>query len=461
MAHSQPNVSPRIDALPVRRTLIALSALLLLPACDTVGDIFASSRKVEIYGTRIPVLPPDQEESADPALASVPVVLPDPYTNTEWPTPGGFADNVLQHLRADGSLQPVWSASAGEGTSDVAQLTANPVIAGGRIFVLDAAVTVRAFSEANGELLWEADLMPPEEETDDDPETGFGGGVVFDGGMVFAATGFGDVIAMDAATGERKWRYTAPVPIRAAPQAAGGRVFVITQENELLALAQDDGRVLWDHQGIAETAGILGSTNVAVAGDTVFAAYTSGEVHALRIQNGRPLWNDSLSRTSALTPLSSINDIAGRPVVDRGFVFAISHSGRFVAINQRTGERIWTRDVSGAQTPVVGGDFVFVVSTDARVWCLSRATGGIKWIAQLPRWEDPENLEGAIVWSGPLLVSDRLVLVSSIGTAVSVSPYTGETLGQIALPAGTFVPPIMANGTMYVLTNDAELIALR
>jgi len=65
------------------------------------------------------------------------------------------------------------------------------------------------------------------------------------------------------------------------------------------------------------------------------------------------------------------------------------------------------------------------------------------------------------VWSGPLLVSDRLVLVSSIGTAVSVSPYTGETLGQILLPAGTFVPPILANGTMYILTNDAELIALR
>ncbi len=454
-------ISPRIEAFRLSQIVLALGTLVLLPGCDTVGGLFESERKVEIHGTRVPVLPPDQDEAADPTLADLQVVLPDPYTNTEWPTPGGFADNVLQHLKADGALVPVWSADAGEGSSDVAQLTSNPVIAGGRIYVLDAAVTLRAFSEADGGLLWEADLMQPEEETDDDPETGFGGGVTYDNGMVFAATGFGDVIAMDAVTGERKWRHTAPVPIRAAPQAAGGRVFVITQENETIALAADDGRVLWDHQGIAESAGILGSTNAAVAGDTVYVAYTSGEVYALRIQNGRPLWNDSLSRTSALTPLSSINDIAGRPVVDRGVVFAISHSGRFAAINQRTGERIWTRDISGAQTPVIAGDFVYAVSTDARLYCLTRAEGRIKWIAQLPRWEDPEDLSGPIVWSGPLLVSDRLVLVSSLGEALSVSPYTGETLGRIALPAGTFVPPVLANGTMYILTNDAELIALR
>jgi len=37
----------------------------------------------------------------------------------------------------------------------------------------------------------------------------------------------------------------------------------------------------------------------------------------------------------------------GRPVIDRGLVFANSHAGRLVAIDIRTGERVWTIDVGG------------------------------------------------------------------------------------------------------------------
>ena len=79
----------------------------------------------------------------------------------------------------------------------------------------------------------------------------------------------------------------------------------------------------------------------------------------------------------------------------------------------------------------------------------------------MPRWEDPEDREDPIVWSGPVLVSDRLVIVSSTGEAASVSPYTGEILGRIDLPDGALIAPIVADETLYILTDDAELIALK
>ncbi|MEI9929242.1 MAG: PQQ-binding-like beta-propeller repeat protein [Rhizomicrobium sp.] len=66
------------------------------------------------------------------------------------------------------------------------------------------------------------------------------------------------------------------VPIINAPVASGGRVFVSSQDNHFYALAQTDGRTLWDHQGITESAGILESTSAAVAGEFVIVPYTSG-----------------------------------------------------------------------------------------------------------------------------------------------------------------------------------------
>jgi outer membrane protein assembly factor BamB len=168
-----------------------------------------------------------------------------------------------------------------------------------------------------------------------------------------------------------------------------------------------------------------------------------------------------LTKSGNVTALSELDDIAGRPVVDRDMVFAISHSGVMAAINLNTGERVWARDVGGIQTPWAAGDFVYVLTSDGQVLCLERKDGKVKWIHQLPRWGEPNSKSDPIIWSGPVLVSDRLILVSSDGKAVSLSPYTGLLIGRTDIPDGTYIPPVIANGTLYLLTNSAQLVALR
>ena len=156
-----------------------------------------------------------------------------------------------------------------------------------------------------------------------------------------------------------------------------------------------------------------------------------------------------------------MNDINGSPVVDRGLAFAISHGGRLAAIDMRSGSRVWEQDIAGVNTPWVAGDFLFVVTVEGHVACLVRDTGRVKWVQTLPRFEDPEDRDGAINWSGPLLLSDRLILTSSTGVAIALSPYNGRYLGRLAMPDAVFLPPIAADGAIYVLTDQAELVALR
>jgi outer membrane protein assembly factor BamB len=437
--------------------IAALLAASCLSACETVDDIFQRTEKAKIKGERVAVLNVEKQVVADPALAATDIKLPAPYANDDWTQPGGTSDNAMHHLSAKGELVPAWRADGGIGSSREARLMASPVIGDGRIYVLDAEANVSAFGAETGQQLWKVDLTPE----DIDSDKGFGGGVAYDQGRIYVSTGFGFVVALDAASGQQIWKYKGAIPFRMAPVVSGGRVFASTQENQLFALATNDGRVLWDHRGIAETASILRSNSVAVEGDLVVVPYSSGELFALRADNGRALWSDTLSRGGQLTPLATLSDIASRPVIDRGQVYAISHSGRFVAINERTGERVWTIDIGGTQRPWVAGDYVYAITDDARVICVTRKEGKIRWSMQLPAFRNIESRRGPIVWSGPILASDRLIALSSRGKAVSISPYTGEILGQLDMPDGAFVAPIVARETLYILTDDADLFAFR
>ncbi len=440
---------------------------------DTVTNMLDSGgKKSKLRGERISVMSIDETLRIDDSLKSVDVVLPAPYRNTEWPEPGGYASNAMYHLEAPGPLRQAWSQDAGKASDKSSRLTAPPIVADGRIYVLDSASHVFAFDAQSGNPLWDASVAPGGSDdsylfgligTDHsvDPSKGFGGGVAYDDGKIFVSSGFGNVVALDARSGKKLWTQSLGDPIVNAPAANGGRVFVSTQENHFYALAQDDGRRLWDHQGIAESAGILESTSAAVAGEFILVPYSSGEIYAIRVQNGRPAWNDMLTHSGVATALSELDDIAGRPVIDRDMVFAISHSGIMAAININSGDRMWSRDIGGIQTPWVAGDYVYVLTTDEQIICLTRKEGKVKWIHQLQRWNDPDAKNGPIVWAGPVLVSDRLVVVSSNGIAAAISPYTGVLLGKMEIPAGTYIAPVVANGTLYLYTSNAELVALR
>jgi outer membrane protein assembly factor BamB len=466
-----------MNSRTVRTLALVAAAALTLAGCDTISDLFGGNgKKSTLKGERISVMSLDEALQVDTSLRDTEVVLPAPYRNDAWAEPGGYASNADYHLEAKGPLQILWQQDAGKGSDDDSRTTAAPIVADGRIFVLDSAAHVFAFDAKSGNPLWGKALAPKGgsatflniatfglfgKDKSTDPTKGFGGGVAFDDGKIFVTTGFGNVTAMDPASGKEIWKVELGVPIMNAPVANGGRVFVSTVDNHFFAFAQDSGRQLWEHQGITVSAGIMSSTSAAVAGDYVIAPYSSGEVFALRVLNGRVLWSDTLTRSGTITALSELDDIAGRPVLDRDLVIAISHSGVMAAIRLSTGDRLWSRDIGGVQTPWVAGDFIYVLTSDSQLLCLTRKDGKVRWMHQLQRYLDEEDKEKPIVWAGPVLVSDRLILVSSHGTAVSVSPYTGDLTGRMEIPGGVFIPPVVADGRLYLYNNAAQLVALQ
>ncbi|MDX1575361.1 MAG: PQQ-binding-like beta-propeller repeat protein, partial [Kiloniellales bacterium] len=289
----------------------------------------------------------------------------------------------------------------------------------------------------------------------------FGGGLAYEDGRLFVTTGFAIIFALDATSGEVIWQQRVTGPMRAAPAVSGGRVFATTLDNRTFALAADNGRRLWEHTGVQEIAGLLGGASPAVAGSVVVVPYSSGELHALLVENGRELWSDVLTPVNRFDPVSNLAQIRGMPVIDRGLVLAISHAGRMVAIDLRRGVRAWELEAGGVQMPWSAGDFIYLLTTESEVVCVVRQSGRVRWVQALPRFENPEELEDPISWFGPVLAGDRLIVASSTGDAITISPYSGELLGRIALPGTPTVAPVVADNTLYFLTEDASLVAMR
>ena len=441
------------------RKVVKLSVAIALAA--TVGGcgIFKGGKsKTPVLGDRVPILMSENSIAVDRTLAGIEVVVPRPAANDSWNQPGGNSAKAMGHVTLAVAPSQAWRVTIPGGDQRV-RLAAAPTIDAGKLFVSDTTGAVHAFAADTGAPLW----TTPTVKGDDNRAARFGGGASVEGGRVFATNGLGDVVALDANTGAEVWRTKPGGPLRGAPTLGNGNLYVLSQDNQLFALGQADGKVIWTAAGSLETQGVFGVAAPAAAQGTVVAGFSSGELNAYRYENGRTLWADALSRTSAVASVSSLSDIDAEPVIDQGRAYAIGQGGRMVALDVLTGQRLWEQNLAGISTPWVAGEWIFVVTDDARLICLARASGKVRWISQLRKYrvEKEKTQKDPIAWVGPILAGGRLVLVNSLGQMTSVSPSDG-TVGATTELKGNFgLSPVVANSTLYLLSDAGVLTAYR
>lgn len=433
-----------------RNILTALGALFLLTACDA----FTSDERPPLEGERISVLELQKSlEPDDAALESQGLITPRAWRNEFWPQRGGYPNHSMQNIAlSSGALKKAWSADIGDGSTDELPLNAFPVVVGGQVYTLDTEGSLRAFNTENGREIWDTNVSDPDE---DDPV--IAGGIAFSGGVLYVTNGYNELLAVRPQDGQIIWRRGLPAPSRAAPTVIEGRAFVTTLDNKVLAIDAKNGSILWEYLGIGETAGLVGAASPAANRDVVIPAFTSGEITALRVANGSIAWTDNLTSLRKFGGLDTISDIKALPVIDKGLIFAISFSGRLVAIEERTGTRVWQREISGSQTPWLAGNHLFVLSSENQLIALGREKGAIRWVKSLPRMEDGEPL----VFNGPVLAGGRLIVAGTDGRVIEVSPENGEIIREWDAGDTIIAPPIVANETLYLLSKNGTLTAYK
>lgn len=438
------------------RATIALALLATLGGCSLFGRHGDGGPKTAVLGNRIAVLNIAGDVVVDPSLADVPVVVPEPVINAEWNQPGGNATKSMGNPSLAAALQQGWTTNIVGG--DITQrIGSPPVISGGKMFIVDADAVVHGYDATTGARLWQTAL----DTTKRDKVVLFGGGVSVDGDKVFATTGRGDAAALDSATGKLVWKVRPGGPLRGAPAIGGGNIYVLTQDNQIYALNPATGATVWTVSATLQTSGVFGVGTPAIAQGTVVAGFSSGELSALRFENGRIVWQDQLSRTSISTSVSVISDIDASPVVDQGKVYAIGQGGRMVAMDLVSGQRLWELTIGGINTPWLAGEWLFVVTDEAKLICIARTTGKIRWISQLPRFRDPKKKDKPISWYGPTLAGGRLLVVSDRGQMVNVAIADGAIGTSVKAGKGFYLPPVVANNTLYLLDDKGKISTWR
>ena len=445
----------KIQSVPLRgkQLVLGLIAALALAGCSTwMGE----SEDPPLPGKRVAIMLMESDLDPAPELENVPVPLPDPWVNADWPQSGGHPSHAMHHLAAEAPFEEAWSVSFGDGGGRDGRVLNGPVVADGRIFTVDADYQVRAFNAETGKRLWQVQAPVPSEDGD-----AFGGGLAYENGRLFLSTGYARLHAFTVEDGQALWEQSLSAPARAAPAVAGGVVVVVTVNNQTVGVEAETGRRLWNHVGFSETAGLIGGGVPALDGGMAVVPYSSGEVYALHLGTGQVMWGQSLSAARRGDSLADLADIRSSPVIDRGAVFVLSHAGRMGAFDLRRGAALWQRRIGGVSTPWVAGDALFVLANNGHVAGLNRTRGRAHWLTSLPVWEDPEDKVSPISWTGPILAGGRLVLANSQGELWVLSPETGEVLATLDVGGSIHVAPIVANGTLYVQTGSGSLVALR
>jgi outer membrane protein assembly factor BamB len=431
----------------------ALLAPLAVGGCSVLDNIF-EDKKPPLPGKREAVNAARRGLEIDASNQRA-VTIPPAQPLAQWPQPGGGPTHMVGHVAIAG-FNPAWRADIGEGGGYRQKISATPIIIPGRVVTMDSDGMVAAFDLDTGRRQWRTDTQP-----DEDRSTNVGGGVSFGDNMVFATTGRAEILALDPATGVIKWRKPLGSPARSAATFADGRLLVLTLDDRIQAFTASNGDRAWSYQAANTETTLFGQAAPAVADGIAVCVFGSGDLVALRADSGAVAWSDSLASSRGRSSLMDLSGIRALPVIDNGRVFAIGGGGLLVELDVRSGRRLWEREVGGLQTPWLAGDWLFVQTLDQTLAAINRQDGKVSWLLDLPRYDDPEKRRDPLYWMGPVLAGGKLILAGSNQTAVSVDPVTGHQIGQIDLRDAISVPPIVAAGTLLIITDDGTMQAYR
>ncbi len=433
---------------------MGLAGAVAVAACSKQEQVLTGERE-DIRS----VLSEDQAAADDPSRdAEKPVSLPGATANAEWRQRPGTEATRTDHPALAAGFGPAWSVSIGAGDERRARVTADPVVAGGRIFTLDSQAQVAAVS-TSGKMQWTRSLVP----ATDNPGDATGGGLAFGEGKLFVSTGFGELTALDPATGKEIWQQDLQATGNGNPTVYDGLVYLVAGDEIAWALDADTGRIKWQLSATPDINNVMGGPAPALSSKYAVFAFGSGEVQGAFRKGGLRLWDTQIAGQRLGRARSRIADITGDPVIDGGRIYVGSHSGRTVALKLADGERLWTA-TDGPLSPVwPAGRSLYMITDRNELVRLNASDGRRVWGTRLPFFvkDKPRRQNEVFAHYGPVMAGGQLIVASNDGLIRVFDPVSGKLARTVEIPGGATTNPVVAGRTLYLVSAKGQLHAFR
>ncbi len=313
---------------PVKNYLFARSLLLisvfLLSACSVIGDL-----KDTVLGVE-QVNPPSE----------------------------------LFEIKATAQPKILWSGSVGD--SDYGNFT--PAVFADFVYAASASGEVVKFNALTGKQLWR--MQAAEQLTGG---VGAGPKTVLVGGLN------GEFLAFNTDDGKPLWKTKLSSIVTSAAVEAGSIVVVRTGDGKIFGLDAADGKRKWVYERSVPALSVHSSAGLVVDSDVAYAGFAGGKLAAVRVTDGRLLWEATVAQPKGTTEIDRITDITSLPVVDGKLIYAVAYQGKVVAIDRANGRVVWDRDISSYAGLGAEDARVFVTHTNGAVYALEFETGKSYW----------------------------------------------------------------------------------
>lgn len=344
-----------------------------------------------------------------------------------------------------------WSTSVGDGVGNFYS-NLHPAWQEGTVYAADRHGTVKALDAASGKEKWSIDLSEKQGFFSSNLSALLSGGITVDGSTLYIGSERGAVYALNAADGKTSWKTQVTGEAMSRPVVSDGLVLVHQSNGILQALDQQTGAIKWSVNLDIPSLSLRGESAPAVAYGGAIVGGDNGRVSAVILNQGQIIWQQRISQPSGATEIDRLSDVDTTPIIANNVVYALAYNGSLTAMDLRSGQVIWKRDVGGVKNIIVEGSNIYVVDQDDRVIALN-TDGGVA------IWRQSEllhrNLTSPVLFDGYLVVGDSEGYLHWINTA------DGRFVSQQKVDSSGFqTDPVVAGSKLLIQAKGGEVYSI-
>lgn len=359
----------------------------------------------------------------------------------------GGSDNSVPPAELKAIAQPItiqrlWETTVGAGAKQqFIRLT--PALANGKIYAASYDGMVMAVDALSGQRLWQVATQLP-----------ISGGVgVSETGLALVGSSKGQVIALSQTDGQEVWRTQVSSEVLAPPRTNSGIVVIRTIDGKFTGLDVRTGERRWVYTYVTPTLSLRGSAPPLLTRDLVISGLDTGKLLVLSLDKGLPVTEKAIASPRGRTEIERLIDIDSEPRFFGETLYLAAYRGSVAAIDMRSGNLAWNRDLSSYAGLDVDERQVYVSDDADAVLALDRRSGSTL-------WKQPE-LAGRRL-SAPAASGDYAVVGDFEGYLHWLSKDSGRIAGRIRAAGKSIVaPPLAAGNIVFVQSQDGVLGAFR
>lgn len=343
-----------------------------------------------------------------------------------------------------------WDVSVGNGIGDFYS-NLHPAYADSVVYAADRKGTVKAVNTDDGKEVWSVNLAEKDGWFSRKPAL-LSGGLTVAGGHVYVGSEKAQVYALNSSDGSIAWQTTVAGESLSRPVVSDGLVLIHTSNGQLQALNEADGLVKWTVNLDMPALSLRGESAPATAFGAAIVGGDNGRVSAVLMQQGQMIWQQRISQATGSTEIDRLSDVDTTPVIVNGVVYALAYNGNLTALDLRSGQIMWKRELGSVNDFIVEGNRIYMVDQNDRLLALS-TEGGVT------LWTQSDLLHRLL--TAPALYNGSLVVGDSEGYMHWIDPDNGRFVAQQKVDSSGFLTdPVVADGKLLIQAKDGTLYAI-